>query len=132
MGSLASCPAINFYVLHLDQNDNFLLNYISFKPWPNDSIFYSIFYSIFFSTFDLKIERSRAWMAKRFDFQLDFTRFFTQLPKPMSAKSRTLQLKMAAKKPKAAAMLILMEVLEDKHELDDNPNFNSDPHIYTF
>ena len=38
---------------------------------------------------------------------------------------------MAAKIPKAAAMLILMEVLENKDELDDNPNFNSDPHFYT-
>ena len=44
------------------------------KPWPNDSIFHSIF----LSTFDLKIERSRAWVAKRFDFLLDFSLdFFT-------------------------------------------------------
>ena len=55
-----------------------------------------------------------------------FTRFFTQLPKPKRAKSRTLPLQMAAKKP-----LILMEVLENKDELDDNPNFTSDPHFYT-
>ena len=61
-----------------------------------------------------------------------FTRIFTQLPKPKRAKSRTLQLKMATKKPKAAAMLILMEVLDDKDELDDNPNFTSDSHFYTF
>ena len=58
-------------------------------------------------------------------------RFFTQLPKPKRAKSRTLRLKMAAKKLKAAAMLILMEDLEDKDELDDSPNFTSDPRLYT-
>ena len=38
-----------------------------------------------------------------------------------SAKSKTLRFKMAAKKHKAAAMLILMEVLEDKDEFDGNP-----------
>ena len=60
-----------------------------------------------------------------------FTRFFTQLPKPKRAKSRTLRLKMAAKKQKAAAMLILVEVLENKDELDDNSKFTSDLHFYT-
>ena len=37
--------------------------------WPNDSIFHSIFSS----TFDLKVERSRASVAKRLDFPVDFS-----------------------------------------------------------
>ena len=39
------------------------------RPWPNDSIFHSIFSS----TFDLKVERSRACVAKRLDFSLDIS-----------------------------------------------------------
>ena len=53
-----------------------------------------------------------------------------------NAKAKARQIQNAAienggKETESGCLLILMEVLGDKDELDDNPNFTSDPHFYT-
>ena len=45
------------------------------RPWPNNSTFHSMF-SL---TFDLKVERSLASVAKRLNFSLDFSLDFSTI-----------------------------------------------------